>query len=168
MVAMRINKGVEWAAHACAVLAPLWPERGLSLGALAEFHDVPEPYMAKQMQALSRAGLVEGGRGRSGFYKLAKAPAEITLLDILLAVDGDEPMFRCTEIRQQGPCGSDPADCRLPCNIAAGFARAENLYRASLAEIDLSTLSRSVASQLGAEKVAKAGEWIGGHIRSRG
>ena len=30
---MRINKGVEWAAHACALLAPLWPDRGLSLAA---------------------------------------------------------------------------------------------------------------------------------------
>lgn len=165
---MRINKGVEWAAHACAVLVPLWPDRGLSLAALAEFHDVPEPYMAKQMQALSRAGLVEGGRGRSGFYKLARPPAEITLLDILLAVDGDEPMFRCTEIRQQGPCGSKPKDCKLPCNIAAGFARAEQAYRDSLAEIDLATLSRSVAAQLGMEKVIQAGQWIGPRVRSRG
>ncbi|QIG54924.1 Rrf2 family transcriptional regulator [Altererythrobacter sp. BO-6] len=165
---MRINKGVEWAAHACAVLAPLWPERGLSLAALAEFHDVPEPYMAKQMQALSRAGLVDGGRGRSGFYRLAKAPAEITLLDILLAVDGDEPMFRCTEIRQQGPCGSRPEDCIVPCNIAAGFARAEQAYRASLAQIDLVTLSRSVAAQIGMEKVMLAGQWIGERVRTRG
>ena len=165
---MRINKGVEWAAHACAVLSPLWPDRGLSLGALAEFHDVPEPYMAKQMQALSRAGLVDGGRGRSGFYRLARPPAEITLLDILLAVDGDEPMFRCSEIRQQGPCAAEPGDCRLPCNIAAGFARAENAYRASLAEVDLATLSRSVAAQLGMEKVMKAGEWSGKRVRTRG
>lgn len=164
---MRINKGVEWAAHACAVLVPLWPGRGLSLAALAEFHEVPEAYMAKQMQALSRAGLVEGGRGRSGFYKLAIPPAEITLLDILLAVEGDEPMFRCTEIRQQGPCGSKPDECELPCNIAAGFARAEQAYRDSLAEVDLATLSRSVAAQLSRERVIQAGAWLGERVRSR-
>nr|WP_298897105.1 Rrf2 family transcriptional regulator [uncultured Altererythrobacter sp.] len=164
---MRINKGVEWAAHACAVLAPLWPDRGLALSALAEFHDLPEPYMAKQMQALARAGIVAGGRGRSGFYTLARAPDEITLLDILLAVDGDEPMFRCTEIRQNGPCASKPADCKVPCNIAAGFRRAEESYRQSLSEIDLVTLSRSVAAQLGMEKVMQAGAWIGENVRSR-
>ena len=164
---MRINKGVEWAAHACALLAPLWPERGLSLAALAEFHGVPEPYMAKQMQALARAGIVHGGRGRSGFYSLARAPAEITLLDILLAIDGEEPMFRCTEIRQNGPCASKPEDCKLPCNIAAGFARAEAAYRKSLEEIDLVTLSRSVAAQLGQDKVMQAGVWIADNMRSR-
>lgn len=164
---MRINKGVEWAAHACTLLVPLWPDRGLSLAALAEFHGLPEPYMAKQMQALARAGIVTGGRGRSGFYRLARAPSEITLLDILLAVDGDEPMFRCAEIRQQGPCGAAPADCKLPCNIAAGFARAETAYRESLAEVDMSTMARSVAAQIGQEKIAKAGKWIGANIRAR-
>ncbi|WP_428027822.1 RrF2 family transcriptional regulator [Altererythrobacter sp.] len=165
---MRINKGVEWAAHACAVLVPLWPDRGLPLAALAEFHGLPEPYMAKQMQALSRAGIVTGGRGRSGFYMLAKPPAEITLLDILLAVDGDEPAFRCSEIRQQGPCAAKPDECKLPCNIAAGFARAERSYRESLAQVDLAALTGAVAAQLGPDKVAEAGEWMAANLRSRG
>ncbi len=164
---MRINKGVEWAGHACTLLVPLWPDRGLSLSALAEFHDLPEPYMAKQMQALAKAGIVNGGRGRSGFYSLAREPSQITMLDILLAVDGDEPMFRCTEIRQRGPCGAKPADCRLPCNIAAGFARAEHAYRETLSEIDLVTLAGDIAAQLPPGKIAKAGEWIGANLRSR-
>jgi len=164
---MWINKGVEWAAHARAMMAPLWPDRGLALSAMAEFHDLPEPYMAKQMRTLARAGIITGGRGRSGFYTLARAPDEITLLDILLAVDDDEPMFRCTEIRQNGPCASKPADCKAPCNIAAGFWRAQEAYRQSLSEIDLVTLSRSVAAQLGMEKVMQAGAWIGEHVRSR-
>lgn len=164
---MRINKGVEWAAHACALLAPLWPDRGLPLSALAEFHGLPEPYMAKQMQALARAGIVSGGRGRSGFYSLARRPSEISLLDILLAVDGDEPMFRCSEIRQNGPCGAKPAECRHACNIAAAFWRAEDAYRASLAHVDLASLASAVAAQLGGEKLAQAGEWIGAKQRSR-
>ena len=162
---MRISKGVEWAGHACALLVPLWPDRGLPLSALAEFHGLPEPYMAKQMQALARAGIVTGGRGRSGFYSLARSPAEITLLDILLAVDGEEPMFRCSEIRQNGPCGSKPADCKLPCNIAAGFWRAEEAYRKSLQQVDLASLAGAVAAQLGREKIASAGEWIAKNVR---
>lgn len=164
---MRINKGVEWAGHACALLVPLWPDKGLSLSALAEFHDLPEPYMAKQMQALARAGIVSGGRGRSGFYTLARAPSDITLLDILLAVDGEESMFRCSEIRQNGPCASKPAECKAACNIAAGFWRAEEAYRASLAEVDLASLAGAVAAQLGPKKVAQAGEWIGANARWR-
>lgn len=160
---MRINKGVEWAAHACSVLVPLWPERGLPLSALAELHGVPEPYMAKQMQLLSTAGIVEGGRGRTGFYRLAKPPAQITLLDILVAIDGDEPMFRCTEIRQQGPCAARPEDYKLPCGIAAGFWRAERAYRDSLAAVNLATLVKGIGKQKGSE----AGEWIATRARER-
>ncbi len=164
---MRINKGVEWASHACTLLVPLWPEKGLPLSALAEFHGLPEPYMAKQMQALARAGIVTGGRGRSGFYMLAKAPSQITLLDILLAIDSNEPMFRCDEIRQNGPCGAKPADCKVPCNIAAGFWRAEQAYRESLAEFDLARLASAVAAQLGQEKITEAGKWVVANLRSR-
>ena len=165
---MRINKGVEWAGHACALLVPLWPDKGLPLSALAEFHDLPEPYMAKQMQALAHAGIVSGGRGRSGFYTLARSPSDITLLDILLAVDGDEQMFRCSEIRQNGPCGSKPSDCKVPCTIAAGFWRAEQAYRESLSQVNLATLANTVAAQLGRDKVAKAEEWMIANMRSRG
>lgn len=64
---MWINKGVEWAAHACAVMAPLWPDRGLALSAMAEFHDLPEPYMAKQMRALAREGIITGGAWKKRF-----------------------------------------------------------------------------------------------------
>ena len=111
--------------------------------------------------------IVTSGRGRSGFYTLAKPPDEISLLDILLAVDGDEPMFRCSEIRQQGPCASKPNDCKLPCNIAAGFWRAEEAYRKSLAQVDLATLAGAVAAQLGPDKVTEASTWMGANARSR-
>src|SRR6516164_2591440 len=108
---MRINKGVEWAVHACALLAPLPPGAGLSLAALAEFHGVPEPYMAKQMQALSQSGLVRTSRGKTGGYALARPTDAISLWDITIAIDGAVPAFRCTEIRQNGPCAVKKRDC---------------------------------------------------------
>ncbi|MCG8491052.1 MAG: Rrf2 family transcriptional regulator [Sneathiellales bacterium] len=162
---MRINKGVEWAAHACSLLEPLWPEKGLPLSALAEFHELPEAYMAKQMQALSRAGIVTGGRGRNGFYVLAKPPKDITLLDILLAVDGDEPMFKCTEIRQNGPCALLKKECTSPCGIAGQFAKAQSAYRAVLAEVDLSSLNRKVVENLSPGSQKSAADWLLGNHR---
>lgn len=165
---MKINKGVEWAAHACSLLGPLWPNKGLPLSALAEFHELPEAYMAKQMQALSRAGIVKGGRGRNGFYVLSKSPKEITLLDILLAVDGNEPMFVCTEIRQNGPCAQASEDCTSPCGIAAHFARAERQYRASLEKIDLESLNAGVISDLSPDNLRDAADWLSENHRTLG
>ena len=125
-------------------------------------------YMAKQMQALSRAGIVSGGRGRNGFYVLAKPPQEITLLDILLAVDGDKPMFSCAEIRQNGPCGSPPEECKSMCGIAIEFAKAEKLYRTSLAQVDLKSMNARVVTGLGADTLRKTANWLAENNRKQG
>jgi Rrf2 family protein len=157
---MRMNQGVEWAVHACTVLAPLYPERGLSLAALAEFHGVPAPYMAKQMQALSAAGLVRTSRGRSGGYALARPPAAITVLDVTRALEGAEPAFRCSEIRRRGPCAAPAADCRRPCQIAAAFAAAETAWRKSLAGVSIADLGLQVASEARAGHIADIAGWL--------
>jgi Rrf2 family protein len=157
---MRMNEGVEWAVHACTVLAPLWPQHGLSLAALAELHGVPAPYMAKQMQRLSAAGLVRTSRGRTGGYALARAPSEINLWQIARAVDGVVPMFRCTEIRQRGPCGTPRENCTSPCGIAASFASAEMAYRKALEEVSVADMMMQAMANAGSRDMAKVGNWF--------
>lgn len=154
-----MNKGVEWAVHACTLLAPLGQGRGLSLSALADYHGVPVPYMAKQMQLLSKAGIVRTSRGQTGGYTLAKAPAEISLWDIKQAVDGATPAFRCTEIRQQGPCAAPRKDCKTPCAIAAAFARAETAYRDLLRSTSLVDLMADVSGHASAQHLADIVVW---------
>ncbi|MEO1407462.1 MAG: Rrf2 family transcriptional regulator, partial [Pseudomonadota bacterium] len=113
---MKINKGVEWAVHAAALMAALPEGDGLSADSLARYHEVPPAYMAKQLQALSRARIVQSTRGARGGYRLARSTSEITLLDIWLAIEGGGPVFRCSEIRQNGPCGFKRSDCKQPCS----------------------------------------------------
>lgn len=160
---MKIGKGVEWAAHGCAILALLPPDQALSRDALADFLGVPAPYLAKQMQALSRAGLVVAQRGASGGYRLAKPPAEISLWDITAAVEGNAPVFRCTEIRRNGPCGAGPSECEGPCNIAAAFWRAEAGYRQTLAGIALSELVDDAARSTRPDRKRQISDWLGSH-----
>jgi DNA-binding IscR family transcriptional regulator len=56
---MRMGDGVEWALHSCTMLALLPPESALPAARLAEFHGVPAAYLAKHLQALSQAGIVQ-------------------------------------------------------------------------------------------------------------
>jgi Rrf2 family protein len=163
---MRVAKGVEWAVHACALLAPLAPGTGLSLPALAEFHGVPEPYMAKQMQALSKAGLVRASRGQTGGYALARPASAITLWDIAAAIDGAEPAFRCTEIRRNGPCGAKQEECVRACPIAAAFGRAEQAYRDILRAIPLSDIVASVGADSSAQHMQAVLGWFEGNVTS--
>lgn len=161
---MRMNQGVEWAAHACVLLAPLWPEHGLSLAALAEYHGLPLAYMAKQMQQLSKAGLVRTSRGKTGGYALSRAPGEITLWDITGAIDGALPMFRCSEIRQRGPCAARRESCARPCGIAASFAAAEEAYRTALKAVSIADMLAEAASEYGPKELSAMRNWFGARI----
>jgi Rrf2 family protein len=161
---VRINKGVEWAVHACALLAPLPANHGLSVAAMAEFHGLPVAYMAKQMQALSRAGIVKTSRGKTGGYALARAPSEIDLWEITRAIDGPAPMFRCTEIRQQGFCASQPEECLQACPIAAAFANAEQAYRAALRRVSLADILIATADTASPGRIVTVVGWLGQNL----
>ena len=157
---MRIAKGVEWAAHACAMLAALPPGWALSAEALAAYHEVPAAYMAKQMQLLRRAGLVTSARGGAGGYALARTPGEIDMLAIFDAIEGRQKAFRCMEIRQNGPCANRPEDCRKPCQIAAAFYAAEGAFRNSLRGVSLGSILVELSGQKRPEDMAVIADWI--------
>ena len=137
---MKLGDGVEQAIHSVAMLSGLSHGGVLSAAALAEFHGVSTSYLLKHLQALSGAGILDTVPGPKGGYRLAKAPAAITLLDIVLAVEGPAPAFRCNEIRQ---CGPNPSPARFfekPCIIAAAMLGAERVYRAELAKTTIADI----------------------------
>jgi Rrf2 family protein len=121
---------------------------------------LPTPYLAKALQALTRAGLVSSQTGRRGGYRLARSADEITLLDIVLAVEGDEPAFRCTEIRQRGPARVPVADYPPICGIAAAMQRAEAAWKAELRSTTVADISSIVARQAPRRAQAKTRAWL--------
>lgn len=137
---MKLSEGVEQAIHSVTMLAGLAPDGVLSAAALAEFHGVSASYLLKHLQALSGAGIVRTLPGPKGGYALARLPAKITLLDIVLAIEGRDPAFRCQEIRRRGP---NPPPARLlgkPCSINAAMLRAEHAYRAELRRVSIADI----------------------------
>ncbi len=157
---MQLGKGVEWAAHTCALLALLPPGATLPGDALAEFLGVPPPYLAKQLQALSRGDIVIAKRGVSGGYRLARLPETLSLWDITAAVEGTTPSFRCTEVRRSGPCGATANECSRPCAIAAAFQRAETSYREALALVPLTQVVSEIAKDASGKRKKRISEWI--------
>lgn len=133
---MKMSDGVEQAIHSVAMLAGLQSNGVLSAGALAEFHGVSTSYLLKHLQALSGAGLLIAQPGPTGGYRLARTPDQITLLDVVLAVEGNAPAFRCSEIRQRGP-NPLPGKPTAPCGINAAMLRAERVYRDELAKVSI-------------------------------
>ena len=118
---MKLGEGVEQAIHSVAMLSGLSEGGVLSAAAIAEFHGVSTSYLLKHLQSLSGAGILDTVPGPKGGYRLARPADKITLLDIVLAVEGPAPAFRCNEIRQRGPnpvptiTFPSPARSRPPC-----------------------------------------------------
>lgn len=141
---MKLSAGVEWALHCCVVLSQA--EQPVPSARLAELHGVSRTYLAKHLQALARDGIAQPSEGRDGGYVLMRAASKITVLDVVRAIDGTQPAFRCTEIRQQGELAAPPEECRRPCGIAKVMADAEQAWRTSLAATTIADLASSFDS----------------------
>jgi Rrf2 family protein len=157
---MKLSDGVEWGLHCCALLALLPPDAALPAARLAEFHGVPAAYLAKHLQALSRAGIVEAVAGKRGGYRMVRPPAEVTLLDIVEAIEGRAPAFRCTEIRQRGPASLPAREYRVACAITRAMQQAEAAWRDELESQTIADLLRSLATDVHPKAAAKAAAWL--------
>lgn len=62
---------------------------------VAEALDVPKPYLAKILQQLSRHNLISSSKGIGGGFYLSQADREISLLDIIECIDGEEMFSAC-------------------------------------------------------------------------
>ncbi|CAN7374908.1 Rrf2 family transcriptional regulator [Agrobacterium genomosp. 3] len=143
---MKLGDGVEQAIHSVGMLAGLSEGGVLSAAALAEFHGVSTSYLLKHLQSLSSAGIVATVPGPKGGYRLARATDKITLLDIVLAVEGPQPAFRCAEIRQRGPNPLPGRYFTKPCGINAAMLKAEKVYRAELAKTSIADILGDLAA----------------------
>lgn len=142
---MKLGDGVEQAIHSVTMLAGLEDGDVLSAASLAEFHGVSASYLLKHLQALSGAGILATVPGPKGGYRLARAPASISLLDIVLAVEGPSPAFRCSEIRQRGPNPLPGRYFTAPCGINAAMLKAEKAYRTELAGVTVAGVIANLA-----------------------
>ena len=86
---MRVSTRGDYACRALLSLTLHADESGpTSVRDIAERTALPQPYLEQILLALKGAGLVRSKRGVGGGYVLARPPEEITLADILAAVDG--------------------------------------------------------------------------------
>lgn len=163
---MKLSEGVEWTLHACSLLALLPRGATLPTARLAEFFDLPPAYMAKHLQTLSRAGLLETTVGPRGGYRLARAPGRISVRDVVVAVEGEGPCFRCREIRQNGPCGLPAARARKPCGIARVMWDAEAVWLAELGKVSLADLAADAGRNVPREQQEATRAWLAEAARS--
>ncbi len=126
-----IHRNTDYAVRALVALNA--ERRVMSASSLAERDGVPVDFLRKIMQLLKDAGIVESVRGPFGGYRLSRAPAGITLYEIIKAVQG--PL--CMNV-----CFADPKACKnsdscgLRCRLAdIGAELKSYLEKITLAQI---------------------------------
>ena len=100
---MRISTAAELGIRGMLYLAANYQNGPVPMGEICQEQKLPRHYMLKIFAALVRAGFVRGNRGRGGGYTLALNPGEISILDIIEAVEGPLALNRCQ---------NKPSQCR--------------------------------------------------------
>jgi Rrf2 family protein len=162
---MKLSEGVEAAIHCAATLVSVEGEGTIPGAALAEQFGLSPSYLLKHLNALTAAGILESVPGPYGGYRLARPADRISLLDIVLAVEGPEPAFRCGEIRQNGPVKLDRSAYVKPCGINAAMLKAEKAYRKALAGERLSDIVHNFMTEADPRSVAAGCAFVERHQR---
>ena len=126
---MRLTRGVDYGARGAIYLAMQPPGTIALISEIARQESVPESYLAKIFQNLSREGIVQSHRGARGGFSLARPPAEITLGEGLILPALEEALV--------GMAPGERKTVRLPPAKAFGPYRRElvcEVPRAKLSE----------------------------------
>ena len=161
LVVAHITTGVEYALHCLLFLVD--QGRTASARDLGELQGVPVEFVAKLFTKLQKAGLVVASEGAGGGFRLARKPHSISVLDVVVAIEGKKQLFECREIR--GRCaifGRKPPAwaTRGVCSIHAIMLEAETRMREVLASHTLADLAARADSKAPPDFGAAVAKWL--------
>lgn len=140
------SKGCEYALRALTYAASQSEDGRFQAKDVCEKTDIPESFTRKVLQSLVQGGFLQAVRGPGGGYELSRPASEITLLDVIEAVEGGDTFDHC--VLGLPTCGS-----KHPCPLHDTWALAKQqllaqLERRTLQELADSTVRRKRRSFL--------------------
>lgn len=92
---MQITRQADYAVRAVLYLAQLGPDQRAATSQIAQEEQIPPSFLAKIVSQLSVAGLLQTSRGARGGVSLARSPEQISLLEVVEAIDGPIMLNEC-------------------------------------------------------------------------
>lgn len=133
---MRLSNLADYAVVMLAAAARKGDGR-LNASLLAEETGIPLPTAQKLVGRLATAGLIVSSRGTGGGFRLARCAAEISLADIVEAVEGPIAMTACVE------AGTHDCCVEHSCRVKPHWDAVNDAMRGALAGVTLESLSRT-------------------------
>ena len=104
---MQITRQADYALRAMIYLAKLDPTQRAATSQIAEEQKIPPSFLAKIISQLSIAGLIHTSRGARGGVSMARSPEEVSVLEVVEAIDGPISLNDCTGDPSACPFGED-------------------------------------------------------------
>ena len=104
---MQITHQADYAIRTMYYLARLEANKKVATSQIAEEYRIPASFLTKIISQLSVAGLIQTSRGAHGGVTLARAPETISLLDVLVAIDGPVALNECVDDPNSCPFNAD-------------------------------------------------------------
>lgn len=127
---MRFTREAEYALRALAYLASLSPGQVSPANQVAEACGLPGPFLSKTLGKLARGGVLRSARGRSRGYGLARPAREVSVREVLEAVEGRDAFRRC--VFWDSRCSED-----RPCALHGAWATVRGELLANLERMTL-------------------------------
>ena len=127
---LRVTKLTDYATLVMSALAAAPDDAVVSASELAERAGIELPTTAKVLKPLAAAGLVQSFRGANGGYRLARDAREISLADIVTAMEGPLSMTECSI--HHGQCELEPS-----CHLRSNWQRINAVVAEALAGVSL-------------------------------
>ena len=144
----RLSKLADYATVLMACLADE-EVRLLSAQALAERTRLESPTVSKLLKQLAQVGLVQSTRGAAGGYRLARPANEISIADIITAIEGPLGMTECSI--HHGMCGRENF-CTVSSNLRKIRAAVESALR-EVTLVDMAAPSRQWQPKVSVERL---------------
>ena len=111
----------------------------ISLGSIADAEGLPLAYLEHLVQRLRKAQLIESRRGAHGGYTLARAPGDISMAEVVSALEGDIAPIECISADADGvlTCAREGSE---PCPTKLLWTRVQGSIVRTLTEMTLADL----------------------------
>jgi len=136
---LRLSKKADYALLSMRHLAAHHDRGAMSSRELAETYDIPTELLAKVLQKLVRGRLLLSVQGIKGGYALARPAAQISVADVIQAVDGPLTVTACSDTDHS-------CDQYSKCNIRDPLHRIKDRIVAALAATSVAELAADIAA----------------------
>ena len=137
---MQFNATTDYAFRVALHLACAG-DRIVSRREISESNNVTTMFLQKIMASLMEAGLVTSYRGANGGFRLSRSAEEITLLDVLEAMEGKVVLNRCL-----GDYGSCSRNAAPRCAVHRSLTKVQDVFCAAMSDITLARLAEDELS----------------------